>query len=119
MTMDDEVDTGQQLEPRGIQDAIDDSICMSKGCEIRVCVVKANEDHGCVDVFPEELTGQVQVDETTFRCPKCYPAQSLPLPYKIQGYAVRQEFIHRNYFPLLSVFLSWSGFNQEYTADVV
>ncbi|KAG0691816.1 hypothetical protein DFH29DRAFT_883665, partial [Suillus ampliporus] len=38
---------------------------------------------------------------------------------QIRGYAVRQEFIHRNYFPLLSVFLSWSGFGREYAADVV
>jgi hypothetical protein len=39
--------------------------------------------------------------------------------YKIQGYSVRQDFLFRNYFPLLAVFLSWSGFGSPYAANVI
>lgn len=41
------------------------------------------------------------------------------LQYKISGYAVRQEFTFRNYNPLLAIFLSWSGFGQDYAGDIV
>jgi hypothetical protein len=39
--------------------------------------------------------------------------------YRVAGYSVRQEFLHRNYFPLLAVFMSWSGFGNPYAANHV
>ncbi|KAG1760558.1 hypothetical protein EV702DRAFT_985501, partial [Suillus placidus] len=93
--------------------------CTSKDCGILVCVGTAKGDYGCVDAAPDDLTGCVKVEANTFRCPQCYRAGSLPVPYKIRGYAVRQEYTHRNYFPLLGVFLSWSGFGREYASDIV
>lgn len=39
--------------------------------------------------------------------------------YQIQGYSVRQDFLFRNYFPLLAVFLSWSGFGSPYATNAI
>jgi hypothetical protein len=41
------------------------------------------------------------------------------IKYNVQGYSVRQDFLHRNYFPLLAIFLSWSGFGSPYASNIV
>jgi hypothetical protein len=37
----------------------------------------------------------------------------------IYGYSVRQDYLHRNYFPLLAIFLTWSGFGSSYASNAV
>jgi hypothetical protein len=37
----------------------------------------------------------------------------------IYGYSVRQDYLHRNYFPLLAIFLTWSGFGSPYASNTV
>ncbi|KAG1778632.1 hypothetical protein EV702DRAFT_1044493 [Suillus placidus] len=41
------------------------------------------------------------------------------IPYQIQGYSVRQDFLYRNYFPLLAVFLLWSDFGSPYAVNII
>ncbi|KIK39218.1 hypothetical protein CY34DRAFT_108333 [Suillus luteus UH-Slu-Lm8-n1] len=84
-----------------------------------VCVSKDIGDHGCVDATLDEATGNVMVTEKTFKCPQCYCGSGQPVPYKICGYLVHQDYLHHNYFPLLAIFLSWSGFGSPYTSNNV
>ncbi|KIK32067.1 hypothetical protein CY34DRAFT_111124, partial [Suillus luteus UH-Slu-Lm8-n1] len=93
--------------------------CSSPTCKTLACVAMAEGDHGCINAMPDEVTNTVTVEESTFRCPQCYRAESLPVPYIISGYSVRQEYINRNNFPLLSVFLTWSGFGRDFASDIV
>ncbi|KAG2028538.1 hypothetical protein BDR03DRAFT_1019667 [Suillus americanus] len=93
--------------------------CIQPTCGITVCVRKEEGDHGCVDAAPDKNTGKVMVTEETFRCPQCYRGDLRPLPYMIYGYSVRQDYLHRNYFPLLAIFLTWSGFGSSYASNTV
>ncbi|KAG2741702.1 hypothetical protein P692DRAFT_20840352 [Suillus brevipes Sb2] len=93
--------------------------CITPRCGITVCVRKEVGDHGCVDATLNEDTGKAMVTEKTFKCPQCYRGESLPLPYMIYGYSVRQDYLHRNYFPLLAIFLTWSGFGSPYASNTV
>ncbi|KIK31875.1 hypothetical protein CY34DRAFT_19482 [Suillus luteus UH-Slu-Lm8-n1] len=93
--------------------------CTNAACGVLACVAKAPHDHGCIDATPDELTNVAPVDSSNFQCPQCHREAETPMPYKISGYAVRQEFTFRNYNPLLAIFLSWSGFGQDYAGDIV
>lgn len=39
------------------------------------------------------------------------------LQYQVEGYSVRRDFLHRNYFPLLAIFMSWGGFGSAYAVN--
>ncbi|KAG2139950.1 hypothetical protein BD769DRAFT_1384256 [Suillus cothurnatus] len=98
------------------------SICVQEyllGCGIPVCVSKGGGDHGCIDASPNPVTGDVKVTKATFLCPQCHHAVGKPIQYQVQGYSVRQDFLYCNYFPLLTIFLTGSGFGTQYASNVM
>ncbi|KAG2036334.1 hypothetical protein BDR03DRAFT_983107 [Suillus americanus] len=65
------------------------------------------------------FTGHVMVTERSFLCPLCHRDNGIAMTYRVQGYSVQQDFLHRNYFPLLGIFLSWSGFRSPYASNII
>ncbi|KAG2108241.1 uncharacterized protein F5147DRAFT_652961 [Suillus discolor] len=88
-------------------------------CSRKLWICKSEGDRGCIDASPDKLTGHPKVMEKMFLCPQCHHDVGKPIMYKVQGYSVRQDFLHRNYFPLLAIFLSWSGFGSQYGSNIV
>jgi hypothetical protein len=115
--------------------------CQITKCGNPVCVSLSEADLGCLRVWPDPDTGAVSVTEETFMCPRCHRDGGIPMPvspsvpynikrhldrdcitiiqYQIQGYSVRQDFLFRNYFPLLAIFLTWSGFGSPYATNTI
>ncbi|KAG2125066.1 uncharacterized protein EDB93DRAFT_1110359 [Suillus bovinus] len=82
---------------------------IGQGCGNPVCVSLSENDHGCVDASPDPETGHISVTEATFLCPRCHRVRRLAM----------NDFLHRNYFPLLAIFLSWSGFRTPFPTHII
>ncbi|KAG1776131.1 hypothetical protein EV702DRAFT_1046300 [Suillus placidus] len=104
--------------------------CQVIKCGNPVCVSLSESNLGCLHVWPNPKTGAMSVTEDTFMCPQCHHDDGTPMTlsehsliafiqYQIQGYSVRQDFLYHNYFPLLAVFLLWSGFGSPYAVNII